>query len=355
VEFLIILEALLRRQNREDVPPIEVDRVESYPIDQAPPLKTYEPPTYTPLTQDDDYQALLAACESTHIKKHVHNMQHFGCGQETRWTADEDASEIVLAFADGFEVRATYEVFAHFDEKSKVFSIANPTSNASDTEAGIADALRTYGQRHNVAELIRPIADINLPDLKRVAYLAYDAKPIQGVFQRVYEAPKRDFVALTDFRLFNDNGDRISDDAFWQTKEESSPTSAESIAIVQAYFRDLNEAEQAWADDNQRLEPEQAKRLSLDPYLAKKKVSYEAYWAPAIPDYWAPVSMGRNDFDPADILEWFTVPRRGGGTYVIPLHKNENARKAYLVEYAGGEPKITNEDVEAGFHMNWIR
>lgn len=275
-------------------------------------------------------------------------MQRHGCGQEERWEPIDETEKIILKFPDDFQVRVQFEVFARLDEKEKTFSF--------EQSHPIVSKIKAYGIEHNIPELTDPVQDISVPDALGLACLAYASDDIEVVHQRIYtyQEAKRDYVILKNFRFFDDKGQACSDDKFWQRTTNDSPSASDSLALVKSYLSQLSDIEKDWADTCAASQAAGDGWPGSKPFIDRNVAVYHEFWT-APDETWLPISIGGFKHHDADILDWITIARRKGGTYVIPDTLDPYHRQALLVELVDGRPRLTNQSIESGCHMNWLQ
>lgn len=350
MDFTRILEYLLRRQQgqKSDVP-VEIDTVEAFPVGHAPKMPAFVPPPRTYLNDNTEYQSLLEQCGHQQILGQIQCMQEYGCGQEERWDPDDENEELVLSFSDGVQARARYEAFAHLNENAKAFNLICRGAHTTDQKK-IAARIEAYGLAHNIPELSAPILHLAREDMMRLANLAHHFdKNIQMVRPRFYIEPKCDYIALRHFRFVEADGKALSAEAFWRFDETPSQSADDALELVKSYCAEYSDVENDWAQHSKTDET----RPDITPFLERKRAAFRKYWTPPNDD-WLPISIGNSDYKPSDIIQWFVVPKRCGGQYVIPFHVNPYKRDAFLVELIDGSPHITNQSVESGCHGNWV-
>lgn len=303
---------------------------------------------YATLSNSHGFQDLVEAGEKQHYEHQVLNMQHHGCGQEERWDPIDETGEIILKFPDGFQARVQFGVFARLDEKEKSFSF--------EPSHPIVSKIKAYGVEHNIPELTDPVQDISIPEALGLACLAYATDDIEGVHQRIYtyQEAKRDYVILKNFRYFDDKGDACSDDAFWQRTTNDSPSASDSLALVKFYLAKMSVIQKDWEDACAATKAAGDGWPDSEPFVERNVAVYREFWT-APDDIWMPNSIGGFRHHRADILDWITIARRKGGTYVIPYTIDPFSMQAFLIELNDGRPRLTSRDIESGCHMNWLR
>ncbi|MEO1159662.1 MAG: DUF6882 domain-containing protein [Pseudomonadota bacterium] len=295
------------------------------------------------LSEDPLYRSRLQKCALQHRASTFSCIRSWGLGQERGWQADQNTGQLALKFSDGAQAHTNFECIGSFTPHEKTFLLACDNSSIPADRSATSAAMRAYGKEAGIPELTTPHVNLAFEDLTQIVCLANEFADLSGIVRGMDDDHRSIFLGVGPFSFANAEGREISSKAFWNRAEVSDPDPQTCLQIVKDYFVALDPIEKDWikAGDNR----------DLNAAIARKQIVYDAFWT-RDDDYWHPCSMG-DHYDPENVSDWVSFPKRGGGTFVLPYNPGSLSNTPYLVETFAKRPRITDHDVDWGWNCLW--
>lgn len=281
-------------------------------------------------TASAEEQRLLADAGGWLTRQCIAHARAFSLGEERRYEFDQDTGELTLVFADEARLPLQGQILASFQPRNRSLRWAWANSHVDAGVNRAANAAKTHADVASFASFRTAMFEATFEDACRIAALAARLSGCAGVYR-----------CITDDSLTVFVGYAVPNAALPGAPAPTAEEEAAALAHVDAwdaamlpFDRDYNAQRRDGERDTTAL---QAGQMS----------AYNLFWR-RDDDYWAPCSFGwPSDHDPAQRVMRFTVPRRAGGVYVI-TQKRRIGTDAHVVEFPGGAPWITDQDIDWG-------
>lgn len=281
-------------------------------------------------TASPEEQRLLADAGAWLTRQSIAHARAFSLGEERRYEFDQDTGELTLVFADAACLKLQGQILTSFQpgNRSLRWAWANRHVDAGVNRA--ANAAKAHADVAAFRSFQTPIFEVQFEDACRLAALAARLSGCAGVYRCITDDSLTVFVGYATPKA-----------ALPGAPAPTAEEEAAALAHVDAWDTAMLPFDHDY--NAQRRSGE----LDMDALQAGQMSAYNLFWR-RDDEYWAPCSFGwPSDHDPAQRLMRFTVPRRAGGVYVITQKRTVGA-DAHVVEFAGGAPWITDQDIDWG-------
>ena len=279
------------------------------------------------------------------------NARAWALGQHRRFEVDQDKGRLTLFFADGKMAVLPVQIIASFlpGDRNVRWAWAIDSVDASLAEASAE--LRRYGEAEGIAALTQPELTLEFDKLVQFAALAASFHGCAGLYRCLREDHSTVLVGFGAAEIQSNQGKPIHADTLWRMGRASPEFEARARSLVESWDSEIFPIDR----DLELTRPAtpEAEIEAMETALDAKDRVYERYWRPKN-EMWRPCSFSwPSDHDPGAHLPTLTLPRRGGGCFVVrwPVPHREFA---YIVEEREDELRITDIDLNWGTGMVWI-
>ena len=281
----------------------------------------------------------------------IANARAWALGQERNFEVDQQKGQVTLFFRDGKRAILPVQIIASFLPAEGSVRWAWANDSVEPELAAAAASLRQFGEANGVTALTSPELELTFEDLVGYSALAASLHGCGGLYRCLREDHSTVMVGLGALELQSKQGKPIGPDDMWPKGRTDEDFEARARALVEAWDSEMFPIDR----DYHRLKPRSpdAQIEAMDSALDAKDRIYERYWRPKN-QAWRPCSFAwPSDHDPAEHLPTLTLPRRGGGCFVV-RRPDEHREFAHVVEESEGELRITDIDLDWGTGLVWI-
>jgi hypothetical protein len=216
--------------------------------------------------------------------------------------------------------------------------------------AEAAAELKRYGEEQKVSVLTRPEQVLPFEEIVKYAALAASRFGCAGLYRCLREDYSTIFAGFGPPELQSETGKPLSADEMWPVGRADDSFQAAARSLVERWDSEMFPIDRDFNRTAHRSDDEMPD--AMDSALEAKLAIYERYWRPRN-EQWRPNSFAwPSEHEPVAFLPTLTLPRRGGGCFVLrrlsPSHDI-----AYVVEDCDGEARITDIDVDWGRGLVW--
>ena len=279
------------------------------------------------------------------------NARSWGLGQERNFEVDQEKGRMTLFFRDGTKAFLPIQIIASFLPAERSVRWAWANDSVAGPLAGAAAKLRGYGEEKGVAALTRQELELQFEELVAYSALAASLHGCSGLYRCLREDHSTVMVGFGAPEIESKAGEPIEPDGMWPKGRADEAFESRARKLVEAWDSEMFPIDR----DYMRLKARSADARieAMESALAAKDRIFERYWRPRN-EAWRPCSFAwPSDHEPAAHLPTLTLPRRGGGCFVV-RRPDERRTLAYVVEAFDGEPRITDIDDDWGKALVWM-
>ena len=291
-----------------------------------------------PLTPEEDlFLRTLDAGVAQNRLATLDLIKRIAFGQESHWSAAQEANVLELNFKDGYSVRCKFEIIGTLNPQKKTFLFACDNPSISTENSGLSRSIKNFCSDCGVSEFRKRSFEL--------VCLAFEFGDIEGIIRGIDDQHRSIFMGVKNFQFVNPDGAECSQEEFLQYNDDQGVSEKECVDHLKDYFSLMNPIEENWYE-SEKTETE------TEIFMKQQYEVYEKYWH-RDDDYWRPSGIGGGYYNSSKVDQWMVFPKRKGNRFVMPFVEKGYSNKPYTIANILGAPKIVDKDIDWGQNCLW--